>query len=71
MVSLSFYLVWGGIVLKINCWGLVDILESLIDVSGYSRFLVDVYGYFRSLANDVRYLILVDLSGFLKFWFRV
>jgi hypothetical protein len=27
VVSLSFYLVRGGIVLEINCWGLADILN--------------------------------------------
>jgi hypothetical protein len=27
VVSLSFYLVWGGTVFKINSWGLADILN--------------------------------------------
>ena len=49
--------------------------------SGYSRFLTDVSGYFRSLVDVSRYprslidasgyLILVEFSGFLKFWFGV
>ena len=34
-----------------------------MDVNRYSRFLVDVYGYFRSLVDVIRYLILVKFSG--------
>ena len=47
-----------------------------MDVSGYSRFLIDVcrcfrsladvYGYFRSLADVIRYLILVEFGEFLR-----
>ena len=60
--------------------GFSGYFRSLTDVNGYSGFLADVCGYSRSLADVVGYLILVkfsgnlrlmDLSGFLKFWFRV
>ena len=38
----------------------------LIDVCGYFRSLVDVCGYFKSLADIIGYLILVDFSKFFR-----
>jgi hypothetical protein len=43
----------------------------LLGFSRYFKSLIDVYGYSKSLADVVRYFILVDFSRFLKFWFGV
>ena len=37
-----------------------------MDVNGYSRFLADVYRYFKSLVDVVGYLILVEFSGIIR-----
>ena len=37
-----------------------------MDVNRYSRFLVDIYGYFKSLVDVIRYLILVEFSGIIR-----
>ena len=37
-----------------------------MDVNRYSRFLVDIYGYFKSLVNTIRYLILVKFSRIIR-----
>ena len=38
----------------------------MTDVNRYFRFLVDVYGYFKSLADIIKYLILVKFSGIIR-----
>ena len=37
-----------------------------MDVNGYSRFLANIYRYFRSLADVVGYFILVEFSGIIR-----
>ena len=37
-----------------------------MDISGYSKSLVDVGGYFKSLTDASRYLILVEFGKIIK-----
>ena len=37
-----------------------------MDINGYFKFLADVYRYSRSLADIIRYLILVKFSGIIR-----
>ena len=37
-----------------------------MDVNRYSRFLVNICGYFRSLVDIIGYLILVKFSGIIR-----
>ena len=73
ILSLSFYLVQGGIVVSVSLQSLVGILDSQQILVEFSRILrlVEFSRFLRYRVDISRNLRLVDLSRFPRFQFRV